>query len=313
MQRLIIDTDPGVDDAQAILLASAHSETKIEALLTVGGNVGLEHTTRNALTIAEAIGQDIPVYAGCDGPLVFFGEDAAWVHGSDGLGESHLTPASKTVKDEHAVNALIRMVNAEPEEFTLAAIGPLTNIAVALQLDPKLPTKIKRFLVMGGAVTGKGNTSNVSAEFNIFADPEAAHVVFEAWGRAGRLIEVVDWEATMRHGVRHDVVNQWLNIETLRGRFFKAVSSRSLDVLAKKFKRAEWYGADPLALAVVVDPDSVEHAEDRFLMIETGRGPARGQTIVDWNKRMDMVPNARIVLNVNQARFEELFKKGLTG
>lgn len=313
MQRLIIDTDPGVDDAQAILLASAHPHTKIEALLTVGGNVGLEHTTRNALTIVEAIGQNIPVYAGCGGPLVFRGEDAAWVHGSDGLGDSNLKPAAKTAEAEHAVNALIRMVNAEPNEFTLVAIGPLTNIAVALQLDPKLPAKIKRFVVMGGAVTGKGNTSNVSAEFNIFADPEAAYIIFEAWSRAGKLVEVVDWEATMRHGVPHDIVEQWFTINTPRGRFFKAVSSRSMDVLVKKFKRKMWYGADPLALAVVVDPDCVELAEERFLMVETGRGPARGQTIVDWNKRMETPPNARIILNINQARFEELFENGLLG
>ncbi|MEM8858325.1 MAG: nucleoside hydrolase [Chloroflexota bacterium] len=313
MQRLIIDTDPGVDDAQAILLASAHPDTKVEALLTVGGNVGLEHTTRNALAIVEVIDQDIPVYEGCDGPLIYAGEDAAWVHGSDGLGDSNIKPKSRKAEQEHAVNALIRMVNAEPNEFTLVAIGPLTNVAVALQLDPQLPHKIKRFIDMGGAVTGKGNTSNVAAEFNIFADPEAAHIVFEAWAKAGKMIEVVDWEATIRHGVSHDTVNDWLNINTQRGRFFKAVSSRSMDVLVKKFKREMWYGADPLALAVVVDPDCVEHAEDRFLMIETGRGPARGQTIVDWNNRMGVAPNTRIVLNVNQARFEELFRNGLTG
>ena len=180
MQRLIIDTDPGVDDAQAILLASAHPHTKIEAILSVGGNVGLEHTTRNALTIVEAIGQDIPVYAGCDGPLVLFGEDAAWVHGTDGLGDCGITPQSRKAEQEHAANALVRMANAEPDAFTLVAIGPLTNIALALKLDPELPNKLKRFVIMGGAVTGKGNTSNVTAEFNIFADPEAAHVVFES-------------------------------------------------------------------------------------------------------------------------------------
>lgn len=311
MQRLIIDTDPGVDDAQAILLASAHPDTKIEAILTVGGNVGLEHTTRNALSIVEAIGQDIPVYEGCDDPLVMFGEDAAWVHGSDGLGDSGIIPLSKTVENEHAANALVRMVNAEPNEFTLVAIGPLTNVALALKLDPALPTKIKRFVDMGGAVTGKGNTSNISAEFNIFADPEAAHVVFEAWGKAGKVIEVVDWEATTRHEIPFDLVEKWRGWDSSRAKFFNAVSSRSLDVMAKKFGRTSLLSADALALAVVVEPDCVTRAEAHYLMVEIGGLYARGQTIVDWNNRMGKVANAEIILDVDLARFHALFEAGL--
>ena len=185
MERLIIDTDPGVDDAQAILLAAAHPNAKIEALMTVGGNVGLEHTTRNALAIVEQIQQDIPVYEGCDGPLVMFSEDAADVHGDDGLGDCGIRPQERTKMGEHAALAHVRLINESPGEYTLVAIGPLTNIAVALKLDPTLPEKVKRFVVMGGAVTAHGNTSNITAEFNIFADPEAAHVVFEAWGAAG--------------------------------------------------------------------------------------------------------------------------------
>ena len=122
MQRLIIDTDPGVDDAQAILLASAHPETKIEAILTVGGNVGLEHTTRNALSIVEAIGQDIPVYEGCDGPLVLFGEDAAWVHGSDGLGDSGITPQVR--KASAMVGSTIQLEPQRAADQTLATITP---------------------------------------------------------------------------------------------------------------------------------------------------------------------------------------------
>ncbi|HFC12442.1 MAG TPA: nucleoside hydrolase, partial [Anaerolineae bacterium] len=170
MQRLIIDTDPGVDDAQAILMASAHPNCKIEALMVVGGNVGLAHTVRNALTLVELVGQDIPVYAGCGEPLIGFQEDAAFVHGKDGLGDAGMRPKVRQAEQEHATNALIRMVTAEPNTFTLAAIGPLTNIALAVKLDPMLPHKINRFVVMGGAVTGKGNTGNFSAEFNIYHD-----------------------------------------------------------------------------------------------------------------------------------------------
>lgn len=311
MQRLIIDTDPGVDDAQAILLASAHPDTKIEALLTVGGNVGLEHTTRNALTIVEAIGQDIPVYQGCDGPLVLESEDAAWVHGTDGLGDSGIKPLKRKVEAEHAANALVRMVNAEPNEFTLVAIGPLTNIALALKLDPDLPQKINRFVIMGGAVTGKGNTSNVAAEFNIFADPEAAHIVFEAWSKAGKLIEVIDWEATMRHEVPFEMLERWRAIESDRAKFFNAVSSRSLAFMAENFGRTNLISADALALAVVVEPSCVMRAETHYLMVEIGGLYARGQTIIDWHDRMGKPFNASIILDVDLERFHLLFEAGL--
>ena len=195
MEKLIIDTDPGVDDAEAILMAAAHPNATIAAILAVGGNVGLEHTLRNSLTIVEMIEQDVPVYAGCDKPLVIFQEDAAFVHGEDGLGDVGYVPQSRQPEAEHAALALIRMANEAPGEYTLVAIGPLTNIAVALKLDPTLPEKLKRMVVMGGAVTAHGNTSNVSAEFNIYHDPEAAHVVFEAWEQYGGLIELIDWES----------------------------------------------------------------------------------------------------------------------
>lgn len=311
MQRILLDTDPGVDDAQAILMVTAHADTKVEAIFTVGGNVGIEHTTRNALTIVEAIEQDIPVYAGCESALVFEGEDAALVHGNDGLGDSSLRPKSRQVEPEFAPSALIRMVTAEPDEFTLVAIGPLTNIALALRIDPTLPEKVKRFVVMGGAVTGQGNTSNVAAEFNIFADPEAAHIVFEAWGQFGRLIELVDWEATIRYGIPFERVEAWRKIGSTRSNFFDTVSNRSFDKPSATEGRTKMFAADPLALAVVVEPSCVTHAEDRFVMIETGGLYARGQTIVDWNSRLGNAPNARIVLKLDAERFYQLFEDGL--
>lgn len=311
MERLIIDTDPGIDDAQAILLASAHPGAKIEALLAVGGNVGLEHTLRNTLLLTEIIEQDIPVYAGSDQPLVMFQEDAAMAHGQDGMGDAGLTPQRRTAEEEHAAMALIRMVNEAPGEFTLVAIGPLTNIALALKFEPDLPTKVKRFVIMGGAVTGDGNTSCVKAEFNIYYDPEAAHIVFEAWGRAGLQIEVVDWEITKRQGFSRADFEAWREIDTKRGRFFRAFTENQLHRTFTQLKRPTVYAADPLALAVVLEPDIVTKRESHHLSIELVGTHTRGQTVVDWNDRTGNPLNADIILEVDQDRFAALMEQGL--
>ena len=158
MERIIIDTDPGVDDAHAIMMALAHPNVKVEALTVVGGNVGLHHTVANACKILDVMGADVPVFAGCERPLIYETKDAAQVHGSDGLGDAGLPTSSRKVEAEHAAVALVRMVNENPGELTLVAIGPLTNVAVALKLDPELPQKFKHFVVMGGTIVAKGNT-----------------------------------------------------------------------------------------------------------------------------------------------------------
>lgn len=311
MERLIIDTDPGVDDAQAILLVTAHPNVKVEALLAVGGNVGLQHTVRNALTIVEATGQDIPVYAGCAQPLVVFSEDAAHFHGHDGLGDVGLVPKVRQAEREHASLALLRMATEAPGEMTLAAIGPLTNVAVALKLDPELPNKLKRLVVMGGAVTGQGNTSNRTAEFNIFADPEAAHVVFEAWGKAGKLVELVDWEVTLRNGIPGPMVEQWFTLDTPRARFFKAVSEGGLAFTRKYYHADMIWVADALALAVAAEPGFVREAAVRHVGIGLEGGYGRGQTAVEWRTNRPVTPNASIVMEVDTQRFYELMEAGL--
>ncbi|MCA9898062.1 MAG: nucleoside hydrolase [Ardenticatenaceae bacterium] len=311
MEKLIIDTDPGVDDAQAILMAAAHPNATIAAILAVGGNVGLEHTLRNALTLVEVVEQEIPVYAGCSKPLVIFQEDAADVHGQDGLGDVGLAPQTRTAESEHAALALVRMANESPGEYTLVAIGPLTNIAVALTLDPTLPEKLKRFVVMGGAVTAHGNTSNVSAEFNIFYDPEAAHVVFEAWEAHGGLIELVDWEATIRHGIPGDVIERWHALDTPKSRFYQKMSAKTLEFIRNIMGRSMMFGADPLAMAVALEPDIVTKAEVRHVSVELTGMYTRGQTTTDWNQRNGRTANTNIILELDTDRFFSLMEQGL--
>ncbi|MCE7988692.1 MAG: hypothetical protein DYG89_46650 [Caldilinea sp. CFX5] len=146
MNRIIIDTDPGVDDAHALLMACTYPKAQVEALTTVAGNVALELATRNALIVLDGIGQAIPVFPGCADALVIPTPRRAISHGVDGLGDSGYAPSARQPAAEHAVHALIRLANASPGELTLVAIGPLTNVALATRLDPGLPQKYKQLL-----------------------------------------------------------------------------------------------------------------------------------------------------------------------
>ncbi|MEO5829659.1 MAG: nucleoside hydrolase, partial [Rhodanobacter sp.] len=203
--QLLIDTDPGVDDALAILMAYAHAD--IAGLSIAAGNVGLGHTVRNACTLVDLVGMSTPVFAGCATPLVRAPEeDAAFVHGEDGFGDVGFAEPAAVVSAESAALALLRLTRERPGELTLVALGPLTNLALALRLDPSLPDRVARLVVMGGAVTGHGNTGKVPAEFNIGFDPEAAHVVFEAFPA----FDLVDWEATLRHAFDNAEFDGWL-------------------------------------------------------------------------------------------------------
>ena len=219
MTRFVIDTDPGVDDAHAIMMAFAHPEAQIEAITTVAGNVSLERTTANACTILDMLERDVPVYAGCDRPLVARTPDASHVHGKDGLGDSGYPPSERRVADEHAVCALVRLANESPGELTLVAIGPLTNLALATRLDPTLPERYKRLVAMGGAIRGTGNITP-AAEFNVYADPEAAAIVFDAWPG----LTLISWETTMAHGFTAEQAETLMAMDSPRAEFFRRIT-----------------------------------------------------------------------------------------
>jgi purine nucleosidase len=307
MKRLIIDTDPGVDDAHAILLALAHPDVKVEAITTVNGNVGLDLTTANALKILDAAGKDVPVYRGCDRPLINRALGAAHVHGEDGLGDCGIPASKKTVRSEHAVHALIRLANENPGEFTLAAIGPLTNLAAALTLDPDLPGKFKQLVVMGGAIYSKGNTSTVTAEFNIHTDPEAASMVFSSWP----MLTLLSWETTLDHVFSRAALDRFFSLETPRAKFFHDTNQKILTFIRERLGQDMLFAPDGLALAVAVEPGIVTKSEKKFVSIELHGSQTRGQTVVDWYGSTGQPPNTEIILEVDQNRFIQLMENGL--
>ena len=303
--QLLIDTDPGVDDALAILMAHAHAD--IVALSVAAGNVGLAHTVRNARTLRELLGAAFPVFSGCATPLVRAPEeDAAFVHGTDGLGDVGFPEPRSAAEDEAAALALLRLTRERPGELTVVALAPLTNLALALKLDPALPQRVKRLVVMGGAVTGHGNTGKVPAEFNVGFDPEAAHVVFEAFP----VFDLVDWEATLRHTFDDAEFDGWIAAGDHRARFFEQVF-RSARAYNAAHARNGVVAADALGMAVAIDPGIVVRSETRAVAVELDGRLTRGATVVDWAGRLGRPAQARIVLEVDQARFEAMVRKAL--
>ena len=226
-EPVIIDCDPGQDDAVALLLAVASPEIDLLAVTAVAGNVPLAHTSANARRVLELAGaHEVPVYAGCDRPLVREPVTAEYVHGETGLDGAGLPPPASELAGGHAVDRLIALVR-DRDEVTLCPIGPLTNIATALRRAPDIAPRVRRIVLMGGAM-GQGNVTP-SAEFNIYADPHAADIVF----RSG--IPIV------MHGL--DVTHQ---APVTRERL-DAIASLDSDVSRAVVGMLEFYGSRPLA------------------------------------------------------------------
>ena len=306
MIRLVIDTDPGVDDAHAIMAAFAHPGARVEAMTTVAGNVSLEQTTTNVCTILDVLGQgeqDVPVYAGCDRPMVGPVIDAGYFHGTDGLGDSGYPRSQRKVSDEHAVNALIRLGDESPGELTLVAIGPLTNVAMATRLDPTLPQKYERLVVMGGTIRGTGNVTT-AAEFNIHADPEAAAVVFDAWPG----LTLLSWETAMDHGFTPEQIEALWAVDSPRAEFFRRISLRSIGVSERTFGHKTLLEPDLLAVAVALEPGIVRRAESRHVRVELAGQHTRGHTTVDWFGRTGEAPNVNVVMELDLTRLWDLLR-----
>ncbi len=302
--KLLIDTDPGVDDALAILMA--HANADVVGLSVAAGNVGLGHTVGNTLKLVDVIGADTPIFAGCPLPLVLPSLGAGFVHGEDGFGDTAYLPSARKAADEHAAAAIVRLAKTFSGQLTLVALAPLTNLALALRLDPELPSRFARLVIMGGAVTGRGNIHLAPVEFNIGFDPEAAHVVFSEWPQ----FDLIDWEACVRHAMAFEWFDAVVAGGDARARFYAAIS-RKARAFNQARERLGMIVADALAMAVALEPGIVMRAEERHVGIELTGTLTRGATVVDWDDRFGRPANARIVLDVDQAKFEALVARAL--
>jgi pyrimidine-specific ribonucleoside hydrolase len=273
---LVIDTDPGIDDALAILLALASPEVDLRLVTTVHGNVELAQTTENALRVLHLAGRsDVPVAAGARSSLVHpLPERAGHVHGAAGLGGVILPPSPARVDPRPAVTALAELLEASAQPVTVAAIGPLTNIALLVSVYPDAAARIGRLVVMGGSATRGGNVTG-AAEFNVWADPEAAAVVF----RAGLPTVMVGLDVTL----------PTVLTEAGIARFGAAgpVGAQAAAILGQYLDHARTsYGTDgvvvhdALALTEAIVPGTLGTVA-RDVVVDTGHGAGRGQTLVD--------------------------------
>lgn len=311
MPNLVIDTDPGVDDAHAIMMAFAHEGAKVKAITTVAGNVELDRTTANACTVLDVLGvppERTPIFVGCDRGLLGTRLDAASVHGGDGLGNSNHPRSNRRVEREHAALALIRLADESPGELTLVAIGPLTNIALATRLDPQLPTKYQRLVVMGGAIRGAGNMPDPTTEFNIRTDPEAAAIVFNSWPG----LWLLSWETTMEYMLHYDQARQLLDAGTPRSDFARRITEQTLTFIQDRLGRAGLFMPDPLAMAAALEPSVVTRSEMRAVTVELRGEHTRGQTSVDWHHLTGRQPHVNLILEINFERFFEMMTKAVT-
>lgn len=291
-RKLWVDTDPGVDDAYAFLLA-ARPGVELVGVSSVGGNVGLAHTTRNALQVLALTGQHVPVHAGVDRPLLRPAPDAAFVHGADGLGEVALPAPTRAPASEHAALALIDAARRHAGRLELVALGPLSNLALALALEPRLADWLRRVVIMGGAVTGYGNTTPF-AEFNVGYDPEAAAMVFARLPN----FELVDWELTLVAAPPIPDCEDWMSADTPRARWMYQVSRKTRRFL-DSIGSATWAWADPLAMWVWWDPTCVTRWQSARVEVLL-EGAARGTTLLD---RRAGPGNARVAMAVDITAF----------
>jgi purine nucleosidase len=269
--RIIVDADPGIDDALALYYLRAQPDTEIVAIGTVHGNVPVAQATANALRLVERLGLDVPVAMGAAKPLAQPLMTAEDVHGQDGLGGFAGDDPTSTHTNESAAEQLARLARANPGELDLLAIGPLTNVALALQIEPRLPQLLGKVTIMGGALNVPGNITSY-AEANFWHDPEAADLVLQAHFED---LTIVGLDVTMAS----HAPGEWLEAlpqDTYARQFLRFYA----DFYESFLGRTGFVPHDPLAAAIMLQPDLATYVEDRFAIELTGRY-TRGALVAD--------------------------------
>ncbi|XP_071960957.1 inosine-uridine preferring nucleoside hydrolase-like [Antedon mediterranea] len=301
--KLIIDCDVGVDDALAIMLALATPHVELQAVSCVAGNVDVNKVCINALKVLDVCNQlQVPVYKGCTTGLLGERLRATFYHGIDGLGDAKNIdqPDINLIKKEVAAIALVRMVNERPGEISIAAIGPLTNIAIAMKLDPHFTEKVKEIVIMGGELEGRA--SNLTTEFNFTCDPEAVHIVL---GESQCPVTIVPFEVTRRHAFTDEFLEDLLSRETRKAMFVKSITANSIEV--DRRKNHLYTPCDLYAVAYLVDQSCVTKMERVHVQVELHGSLTRGKMIPDWNGKILKKHDISIIMSMDMEKLRKLF------
>lgn len=305
--RIIIDTDTASDDAVAIVMAVQWPDVQVDALTIVSGNVSLAQGSINARYTLEVCGAEVPVYDGCDRPLLRKAEYADWYHGADGMGNMNYPAPQHLAQEAHAVQELIRRFGDEPGEITLVTLGPLTNIAAALRLEPRLAEWVKHCYIMGGAACTVGNVTP-AAEYNLWVDPEAAHIVFGS----GMPITMVGWElSTGEANISADEIEMIYGFDTDRARLAMDCNKSAIEAATTLQGQSGMALADPVTMAVVLDRAAGKRYSDHFVEISCDAEITRGMSVVDLYGVLNREPNVEVCWELDAARYKEILYQSL--
>ena len=324
-KKFIIDADTGSDDAVAILMALRDPRVDVLGVTVVSGNVPLKQGIINTLSTAELCDVDVKVFAGADKPLTreyleiytldefqkhvqTLSSDsvtAQCVHGVDGMGDIGVEPQNKNYEEQDAVDYLIESFNKNPNEITLVTLGPLTNIAKAIQKDPSISTKIEHCYVMGGTSDGSGNVS-AAAEYNIWVDPEAAQIVFNS----GLAITMVGWDNSYKYAMLKD--KEINDLKSLKSKYADFCVDIQKTLIELTYASYGFYGfdlPDPITMAIALDNDIILESQQLHVLVDIRDGITRGQTIVDYFNAEQGDQNVRVVTKSDNLGFLNLLKE----
>lgn len=306
-RKFWIDTDTASDDAVALIMAFMHPNIEVVGVSIVAGNVPLDMGVQNALYTAELCQATMPVYAGAAKPLVRELGTAQFVHGEDGMGDIGLLLSGRTPTPGNAVEKLIEALHANEGHIELVTLGPLTNIALALQKDPSIAKAVKRCVVMGAVADHIGNVTQV-AEFNMWVDPEAVDVVL----KSGMHLEFVGWDISRTEAVVTPQESAMIrSLGTERANF-----SVDIQRVLEKFCAEETHLngfdlPDPIAMAYAIDTSIATEAHHWYLVAETGSLLTRGMVVMDTLGVMHQEPNAIVVTRASHEKFMSMLMDAL--
>lgn len=315
MTDLLIDTDTASDDAIALILAMRSREHRVRGITCVAGNVDATQAGRNACLCVELCNADVPVFVGCERPMLREAVDASWFHGRDGLSDLGFAPTNRVAEPTHAVDALLALSRMHPGA-TLVTLGPLTNVAVAMSRDPSFASRIARCVVMGGNPCCVGNVTP-AAEYNIWCDPEAAEIVFAS----GLNVEMVGWHLS-RGAARWDAaeIDAARALDTPLARFAVDCNRAAAEGYRTQTGEVGIDLPDPIAMAVALEPTLVTSASSHAVRVECASELTRGMTVVDQlgvgadeRNRWPARRASRIVWTIDVDGFKRRLRDALAG